>query len=494
MSVLSQAFEDVFAPHLSIGTATQPTPHDPVDWISNHFYVYDTRELFEFHEPIEVALREALRRDENGDWLYDLVLWSWIKKSAKSTVIAAVAHYIASTRENARIALMGNDLRQATSRVGTYLREAIKIAKRQHPDDLFVQDIEVPVRTSGDIRYPNGSLVEMLPIDPTGEAGGNHDMIVFSELWGWRHKAHEDMWAEMTISPTRYGRAQRWIDTYAGFRGASNILESLYNNIVTEDNRIHDTFEMYANGRQFAVWNTVPTLPWQTPEYYASEASTLHPMQYERMHHNQWADSTQSFTTQGMWELCRRHPIPKAPDHIPWVFAVDAGVSNDLFAIVGVQRRDVLVDGERVTYILPGYCQTWKAAPGEKINFDEPEAELRRLVQHYRVLEINYDPYQLHSMMTRLRRQLPTDVREFPQGVERLKADKQLYDMVLQQRICHDDQTELTAHMVNADADINKLENRLRIIKRRDDLKIDAAVAFSMAAYRAQYLNIGILW
>ena len=229
MSVLSQAFEDVFAPHLSIGTATQPTPHDPVDWISNHFYVYDTRELFEFHEPIEVALREALRRDENGDWLYDLVLWSWIKKSAKSTVIAAVAHYIASTRENARIALMGNDLRQATSRVGTYLREAIKIAKRQHPDDLFVQDIEVPVRTSGDIRYPNGSLVEMLPIDPTGEAGGNHDMIVFSELWGWRHKAHEDMWAEMTISPTRYGRAQRWIDTYAGFRGASNILESLYN-------------------------------------------------------------------------------------------------------------------------------------------------------------------------------------------------------------------------------------------------------------------------
>lgn len=497
MSVLSKAFREVFIPEVveqydAFEKDSLIMP-DPIQWIAENYYVYDTRQLFEFHPPIETALEEALYREEDGTWAYDLVLWSWIKKSAKSTVIAAVVHYIASNKPHARIALMGNDLRQATSRVGTYLRECIKIAQHKEHDD-FVTGIHVPKLRSGDIIYPNGSIVEMLPIDPQGEAGGNHDMIVFSELWGWRHQAHQDMWAEMTISPTRFGHAQRWIDTYAGYRGQSVILEELHDEIVKEENRLDaDEVEIYASGGQFAVWQTKPCLPWQTAEYYASEAKTLTAAQYARMHRNQWSDSSEMFISPAMWEQCRRD-LPAPPDHVKWVFAVDAGVSNDLFAIVGVYRQDVRIDGKIIRGIRVGYCRTWKAKPGEKLDFAEPKAELRRIMTAYPVVEIAYDPYQLHSMMGELQRESRVFMKEFPQGKDRNIADKQLYDLILEERLLHDGNAVLTEHVLNADADINKQENKLRLIKRQEKLKIDAAVALSMAAYRAHYLNIGIVW
>jgi len=313
-------------------------------------------------------------------------------------------------------------------------------------------------------------------------------------LWGWQHKSHQDMWAEMTISPTRHRFAQRWVDTYAGYRSQSTILEGLYDQIVSEDNRLDtDEIEMYANGRQFAVWNTEPCLPWQTPEYYTSEAAILHPMQFERMHRNQWADSALSFITPAMWEQCQRE-LTSPPKNVKWVFAADAGVSNDLFAIVGVYRRDEVVDGKRKILIYPGYVNVWKAPTGGKIDFREPEAEIRRILKAYPVIEFNYDPYQMHSLMTRLQSETNVHMRPFNQGTDRVRADKQFYDMILEERLQHDGNVILTEHVLNADADINKQENKLRLIKRQEHLKIDVAVAASMAVDRAVYLNIGITW
>jgi phage terminase large subunit-like protein len=43
---------------------------------------------------------------------------------------------------------------------------------------------------------------------------------------------------------------------------------------------------------------------------------------------------------------------------------------------------------------------------------------------------------------------------------------------------------------MNADAKIDDTGHKLRIVKRQSHLKIDAAVALSMAAYRALELNL----
>ena len=89
---------------------------DIVDWIERYFYLYDTAELVTLEEPQRNPLREAIKRDDDGKFLYDTVIWSWMKKSAKTTIIAAVVDYFCSNKPRSRWRLVANDLKQADSR------------------------------------------------------------------------------------------------------------------------------------------------------------------------------------------------------------------------------------------------------------------------------------------------------------------------------------------------------------------------------------------
>jgi phage terminase large subunit-like protein len=463
---------------------------DPLDWITNTFYLYDTGQLVSLF-PCQIGPMQEALRQEHGRYVYDTVLWSWPKKSAKSTVVAAVADYVASAKANARIRLTGNDQRQADSRVGMYMRENIKLGAKA---GLTVRQ-QTKVSTSGyNIRYPNGSVVEMVPIDPSGEAGGNDDMVVFSELWGWKHKAHQDMWAEMTISPNKHGDAQRWIDTYAGFQGEAPVLEPLYEAVVKPEYRIdcsytdadgvfHDlsNVETYRNGTLFATWVTQHLFPWQTSEYYAGQARELTPDQFNRMHLNQWVSSTQAFVPFEWWAACQGDK-PLIDNRYPMIIGVDAAVTSDCFAIVGVTRHD-----QRLAV---RYVQVWKPPQGGEIDFTAPERELRRLCAEYNVIQIAYDKTELQDMAQRLRRDKVTWLKKFDQGAARASADKQLYDLIRDRRILHNGEPDLTEHIQNANADINKRENQLRLVKRGQQYKIDAAVALSMACAEALRLNL----
>lgn len=431
--------------------------------------------LYEWQRrPLELALS----RDANGHFRYTTVLWSWPKKSAKSSVIAAVADYVAEHKPNASIKLIANDLRQADSRVGYYLRQAIRIGQRNGKRDGIV------ITPSGyRITYPNGSRIESVPIDPTGEAGGNDDMIVFSELWGWKSKAHQLMFSEMTISPNRFGYSQRWADTYAGFKGDSPVLEPLYESAVKNGRQLDPATmggaQVYVNdaAKMLAVWVTKPMFPWQTPEYYASEEATLHPDEFKRIHGNEWVDSVAAFISIEWWKACQATYTLGANE--PVIIGVDAATTSDCFAIVMVSRRD------EHNYV--HYCRVWYPPKGGAIDYGEPEKELKRLINTYNVLEVAYDSYQLVSMMQRLRGEEFVNARAFSQGGDRLIADKRLYDMIKTRATHHAGEPDLAEHIGNAAAEIDKHESKLRIVKRSENKKIDAAVALSMANDRAFY-------
>lgn len=473
---------------------------DPVEWIQKRFYIYDTGDLFEFHERQARPLREALRI-ENGKYVYQTVLWSWMKKSAKSTIIAAVADYIAWHKPRAQIRLVANDLNQADSRVGFYMRENIKIAQQKgYDDDPFGTDAELRRKTkisiSGySIKYPNGSVIEMVPVDPAGEAGGNDDMVVFSELWGWKSKAHQQMWSEMTISPTKFGLAQRWIDTYAGFVNDSPVLERLYEQIVKEENKIWEPdWEVYALGKTFATWTTIPCLPWQTAAYYAQEEQDLAVEEFLRMHRNQFVDSVTSFVPYAWWKSClydvefgkQMHwpnAYPPLQDWEEVVLAIDAGTDSDCFTIVGVSYdRYYRKKGEPPGVILR-YARAWYPETFENFTFDEPEAEAIRLCEKFNVIQLCYDPWQMKKFADDFRKKGLTWVEVFDQGAERAVADKILYDLVRQTRLRHFGDPTLDEHVKNSK---KKTDGRgLRIIKGEDDRKkIDLTVALSMAVKR----------
>lgn len=457
-----------------------------VEWIERNFRVYDTGQLLTLHERQRLPLELALERDATSAFRFSTVLWSWPKKSAKSTVIASVALERMARQPRASVKLIANDLNQADSRVGYYLRESIK----QHPDMRAQARISPSLYK---IAFSNGSFCEMLPIDPEGEAGANDDLIVYSELHGWRSEKHKRMWAEMTLSPTKAGRAQRWIDTYAGYVGASPVLEMLYQ-LGMEGQRWREGWEVWINERAklLMVWVTEHHLPWQTSEagraYYAEQASTLPPSEFDRMHRNQWVSSVEAFVPVAWWDACQ-DDAPPLDRYRELAVGIDAATSGDCFAIVAVSREgDTIRERAHRAWTPQAGQKLLYANPADPNDPDYPEGYLRWLAREFNVVVFNYDPYQLHDMATRLLLENVGWFREFGQSAPRLVADKQLYDLIRERRLRHDGDTQLRQHVANAD---RKAEGeRLRIVKRAEHLKIDLAVALSMAAAGAmEYLT-----
>jgi len=108
------------------------------------------------------------------------------------------------------------------------------------------------------------------------------------------------------------------------------------------------------------------------------------------------------------------------------------------------------------------------------------------------VAEVAYDPYQLEHWANEQRdKARPAWYRAFGQQAERLIADKQLYDLVRDRRLHHSGNEELRKHIQNCAAKIpGDEDNRMRLVKKSERGKIDAAVALSMACSECLRLNL----
>lgn len=183
------------------------------------------------------------------------------------------------------------------------------------------------------------------------------------------------------------------------------------------------------------------------------------------------------------WDACQE-PLPALSNREAMVLAVDAGVTNDYFALVGVTRHP-----QRRDHVAVRYVRQWTPPSGGSINFDEIEREIENLCKTYYVVQVTYDPYQLHQMMSGLQRKNVAWCSEFGQANERLEADKGLLDLITTRQIAHDGNASLRSCIDNANAK-RDADRKLRLVKRSQGLKIDAAVALSMGAYRCLNLNL----
>lgn len=469
----------------SLPKPISPDARNIVDWIHSEFFIPELSGPIVLY-PYQIAtLNEALSKDENGHYRYSLVVWGDIKKSAKSSIAAARALYAATHTEWGSIKIIANDLKQADSRVAFYLRRAIEL----NPN---LSAKQVNYKTS----FANHSIIEAIPIDPKGEAGGNDDLIVFSELWAAQHKAIQQMWTEATLSPTKFGQSQRWVETYAGFDGESPILERLYQRGIkgerldlSYDDHDLSGLEIYREGGMLMLWNTTPRLPWQTPAYYAEEEAVLLPNEFQRVHRNQWVGSTSKFVEKLWWDACLEQ-LPSLANNEPAILSLDAATGGestapaDCFAAVLVTRHPSRNDTVAVRY-----CGIWQAQVGKLLDYEPIEAELRRLIADFSIVEIAYDKHELHDMMQRFRREGIANAQAFNQADARLVADKQLRDLIIGKRISHDGNPLLAQHIDNANAS-NHGKDGIRLVKRTQAKKIDAAVALSMAAARCLYFNL----
>lgn len=448
---------------------------DPATFLLAEMYIPETPGIaMTLHPEQDAVLRAMARRGADGNLAYSTWLYSSVKKSAKTTIGAAVALWQAWRIPDGEIYIVGNDLKQADNR----MNKAIRYCIEHNPQ---MRDRCRVIRNT--VYLDNGTVIEAVPVDARGEAGSNPTGIFWTEVWGAKQAKHEEMWSEMTLSPTRAGQSFKFLESYAGHRGESLILERLYDDLVTPENVLDPAIspELYASGKSVAYWNTRRYLPWQVDndDYYAQERREKTPTEYRRQHHNEWQNALSVFVDPLWWTACEGE-LPPHTDRSLYVMALDAAVSGDCFALVLVGR-----DGETV---YPREARIWTPPEGGEIQFADVERTVRLLCQQYRVVEIAYDPYQLKDMAQRLTAE-GYYLREFGQGAARLEADKQLHDLIRDGRIRHDGHDGLTRHVTNA-ARLDS-DDKLRIVKRSDALKIDAAVALSMATDRALRLNLG---
>jgi len=321
-----------------------------------------------------------------------------------------------------------------------------------------------------------------------------------SELWGAHQESQSRMWTEMTLSPTKFGQSFRWVETYAGYSGQSVLLEQLYQTGIKEGVPLElgiPDLEVYSNpaARMLTLWNTHPRLPWQTPEYYAEEEATLIPNEFRRIHKNEFISPVEKFIPDEWWAACHfsrqgMESLPERRARQPVIVSLDAGISNDHFGLVAGYRWKANV--------VPFVVMEWVPPKGGgKIDFGGPEKVCRQLAKDYNVVEFAYDEFQLHDMASRLRKDGVGYFRPFPQGVGTLRspgrpiADKFLYDLIQQRRIIHEGSPILTAHIGNADAEVEGKRERMRLVKRAAHMKIDCAVCLSQLASELFRLNAG---
>jgi phage terminase large subunit-like protein len=420
------------------------------------------------------VLAQAFAFDKAGRLPYDTIVYSAPKKSGKTTINAALTLWWAYTQESPNeLLIVANDFEQAQGRVFASLVRLVQA------NPALARSATI---TTKQISLSNRTTITVLASEYAGAAGSNHGLTSWDELWGYTSESSRRLWEELTPVPTRRN-SLRFITTYAGWEGESELLWELYKLGVGPDEhpdgqgeRFSPKLPIYANreARLLVYWDHDPRLPWQSPDYYETQRRTLRPATYQRLHENRWTSAESTFVTPELWDPCvdrDARPLLPTEDHLLFV-GVDASTKHDSSAVVAVIR-----DGERLRLACH---RIWRPSPDHPLDLEATiEQYLRDLHARYRVKAILCDPYQLHRSITTLQAAgLP--IREFPQTMANTTQMGQvLFDLLKGKNLCLYPAEDLRAQALATVA--IESGRGFRIAKDKAAKKIDAIVALAMA-------------
>lgn len=482
-------------------------------------------------------------------------LYSTIKKSIKTTLSGIIGKWVCETWPGDQLAIcLASDAEQAKGRGYEAFRETVEKHPKYNKEKrlLYGPNNETLWRITDKeaVYLPDGSTLKPVSTDYAGEAGANPTAIFITELWTWRLEKHRRFYAEMTIPPTR-PKGFRFVDTYAGYRGESNVLwdiwqacqrdgirltaDSMFGIAWNQAMKSHfDAMRQLPTHRNLPEWEPedppiyinldartigyidqgvkARRFKWQLGEdgdiYYKQEyhqpGMTL--SDYQRLHENEWAEPVEALMPIQWWDnACDRNLPPEKPRQA-CVIGADASVTHDGTALTRHTRHPVR---HYETVIREEAFWDPKYQLGGEMNYDL--TILPKLVEWdrrgYNIVQIVYDKYQLKYLMDRVQygtcgdipmpdgsiatlRALP--VRAFNQQDERRLADNMLVTMI-RDRLCWHDGTlpHMRDGILQAAARHAPNENtKLKIEKRDENAQIDDVVAASMGNFETHRLGI----
>lgn len=443
-------------------------------WAEN-FIVLPTGDRICLEDHQKRILDYVFAFDQGSSLPYTHIVYSAPKKSGKTTINAVVQAYFAYNVESPNEIIAAScKLDQTVSRSFRELKGFI----RRNP---LLQDETISV-TREQITLKNGSILTAIPVNYAGEAGSNHGLCTFDELWGYTSESDRRLYEELTPVPTRR-YSVTLVTSYAGFTNESELLEDLYRQVFNEDLTVKDgierplgdDFPAYAKGDLFVYWDHEPRMPWQTPEYYESQRQHLRANTFLRLHKNMWVSSESGLFDMERWDFCTDpgHTPPLPSKLIKLSVGVDASVKKDRSAVVSVYQED----GK----LKLGPKRFWQPSPDDPMDLEETmESYLLDLHRNYTLTTVRYDPYQFHRSATTLQKK-GLRMEEFPQTTGNLTVIGQnLFDLIEYGNLILYPCTVMRGEAVSA---VGRETGRgLRIVKEKATQKIDQIVALAMAA------------
>lgn len=405
---------------------------DVVDWLQSNFYIPDTKEPIILLPHQQAVLRYALRRLRPEDpriqmfptlavrlgyFPFRTVLWSTPKKRGKSTVAGAAGRYIAETQTRfGEISHCANDLEQAKERSFKFIADSIRLTPNctQKGGDWVLPKRWVVQKTRQEC-ISSGSIIKAISTDARGEAGGNPDMTLWTELWGFVHIDDIRFWEEMKPVPAKPD-SMRWVETYAGYENESTLLWELYElglkgrqltagELAEATDTPLDAFAetegqpdalvpVYVNEAAGVLmyWDegleARRLLPHEDPEiaaaYYREEEQKNTPAEYARHHLNKWVGAESDFIPIALYDACAEPWNPTTEQGLPpflpgdptmTILAADAATTGDCFGIAAVTRHPLRHDDVAVRAV-----RKWSPKDeGGIIDYWGPENFLRTL-------------------------------------------------------------------------------------------------------------------
>lgn len=434
--------------------------------------------------------------EENGVWKlpYTTIIYSCPKKSGKTTIGASVgAWFTDQSVANTESFCLAGDYEHAMGRMFDDMLFDAKATRDNWPKGKLAK-----LPTKDLLTYPEGRSMQAIAQEYKTASGSRHALTLWDELWTYVSESSRRLWVEMTpIRIPGVPTSLRFVSTYAGFEGESDLLWDLYQQIVINGEPIEELRDIVhpsgeptctRNGRMFAYWDSAHRMPWQTEDYYLEQLNSgMKLNDYARVHENQWVTGSEPFMPISWWDKVTVLEQPLDIDvknprrSLPVVIACDASTKHDSTAVVGVQYDFA----EDMIYL--AFHRIWTPTPNEPMDFEHTLERfiLDRHNDGFNIVAIVYDPTQLHRSMTRIGTYIQ-NVTEFPQTIKNMTgASETLYNLFKNQKIMVYPDAQFRDHMKYAMADETGKGFRITKPLRAAHHHTDAAVALAMASYYA---------
>jgi Phage Terminase len=239
-------------------------------------------------------------------------------------------------------------------------------------------------------------------------------------------------------------------------------------------------FKQHLKRVHLRTFDNVPNL---SPEYIQTRSLGLSDIEQGVYLGGDWGtveDGIPFLPDPSWWSNCQVADFPLLTRRDPLVLALDAGTDDDSFAALALGINPV---PDNPAHYAVRWTKEW-IPPKGGLDTTMVFNEVHGFVTSWNVVKVVYDKYQLYHFMRQLSAEVDAFVEQFDQTTKRLLADKALLDSIRTRDIVHLGDEALNRHMKNADKKTDA-QDRIRIVKRTNAMKVDLVVALSMANYEA---------